>query len=58
MNRISSLIGVPHEMLRIESRSPNEAAAENLSFAVSMLHGEISLFVKRQSATILTIVPE
>ena len=58
MNYISSLIGVPHGMLRIEGRSPDEAAAENLSFAVSTLHGEISLFVKRKPATVLSIVPE
>ena len=58
MNSISSLIGIPHQMLKIEGKSLNQAAAENLSFAVSMLHSEIALFVKRKPAIVLSIVPE
>lgn len=56
MNAISRLIGVPAKLLHIEGKTPEEAAVENFSFGVSMLHNEISLYVKRKPATALTIV--
>ena len=57
MNHISSLIGLPPALLSIEGKTPEAAAIENLSFAVSMLYNEISLFVKRKPAQILSLVP-
>jgi hypothetical protein len=57
MNLISSLIGLPKDLLRIDGKSPEEAAIENLSFAVSMLYNEISLFVKRKPAQVFSLVP-
>ncbi|MCY0853076.1 hypothetical protein [Cupriavidus sp. D39] len=56
MNHISSLIGVPSDLLKIDGKTPEEAAIDNLSFSVSMLYNEISLFVKRKPAATLTIV--
>jgi hypothetical protein len=56
MNHISSLIGVPSDLLKIDGKTPEEAAVYNLSFGVSMLYHEISLFVKRKPAAMLTIV--
>lgn len=58
MNYISSLIGLPKTLLKIEGKTPEAAAIENLSFAVSMLYNEISLFVKRKPAQVLSIVQE
>ena len=56
MNHISGLIGVPKVMLHIEGKSPEEAAVENFSFGVSMLYNEVSLYVKRKPAAVLSIV--
>lgn len=56
MNNICSLIGLPHDVLKIDGSSPEQAAVENFSFAVSMLYNEISLFVKRKPAAVLSIV--
>ena len=56
MNHISSLIGLPPALLKIEGQTPEVAAIDNLSFAVSMLYNEISLFVKRKPAQVLSIV--
>jgi hypothetical protein len=57
MNHISALIGIPRESLKIAGKSPEQAAVENLSFAVSALHYEIALFVKRKPAAVLSFVP-
>lgn len=57
MNLISSLIGLPKDLLHIEGKSSEEAAIENLSFAVSMLYNEISLFVRRKPAQVFSLVP-
>ena len=56
MNHICSLIGLPSDLLKIEGKTPEQAAVENFSFAVSMLYNEISLFVKRKPAAVLSIV--
>jgi hypothetical protein len=57
MNHISSLIGLPPAVMSIEGKTPEAAALENLSFAVSMLYNEISLFVKRKPAQVFSLVP-
>ena len=54
MNDISSLIGMPRDLLKIDGKTPEKAAVDNLSFHVSMLYNEISLFVKRKPAAMLT----
>ena len=56
MNHIASLIGVPQEMLAAEGKTPQEAAVEGFSFGVSLLHNEVSLWVKRKPAPVLSIV--
>jgi hypothetical protein len=55
MNHISSLIGLPPEVMRIDGKTPAAAATENLSFAVSVLYNEIALFVKRKPAQVLSL---
>ncbi len=58
MNIISTLIGLPPELLKIDGKTPEAAALENLSFAVSVLYNELSLFVKRKPAQVLSIVQD
>ena len=58
MNNISELVGVPRQLLKIDGKAPEAAAIENLSFAVSMLYGELSIFVKRRPAKVLSIVQD
>jgi hypothetical protein len=57
MNNISTLIGLPREVLKIDGKTAEAAALENLSFAVSVLYHELSLFVKRKPAQVLSLVP-
>ena len=56
MNSISSLIGIAPELFKIDGKTPEGAAVENLTFSVSVLHSEISLYVKRKPAHVLSIV--
>jgi hypothetical protein len=56
MNHISSLLGIPRPLLKIEGKSPEDAAIENFSFSVMLLHNEISMYVKRKPAPVLSIV--
>ena len=58
MNHISSLIGLPPALLKIDGKTFEAAAIDNLSFAVSVLYNELSLFVKRKPAQVLTIVQD
>ena len=56
MNHIGSLIGLHSDPLNIDGKTPEQAAVENFSFAVSLLYNEISLFVKRKPAAVFSIV--
>ena len=57
MEAISSLIGAPRSPHAVDSKARQTAAVERLSFAVSLLHSGISIYVKRKPANVLSIVP-
>jgi hypothetical protein len=57
MDHISSLIGLPLATLKDQEKTQEQNAADNLSFAVSMLYNEIALYVRRRPAQVVSLVP-
>ena len=58
MINISGLIGLPPDLKKMEGKSPEAAALANLIFTVSVLHAEISLYVKKRPALILKLIAD